>query len=80
MKSAGTGYDETFHQTRNDSHAGYNNLGGHYDGPEYDEADYYQAREGGTVADLSEYLAQKREEDADAGHGDNKSFEQDAEV
>jgi len=33
-------------------------------------AEYDHARASGTVADLSEYLAQKRQEDVDAGYDD----------
>ena len=69
MKSAGTGYDQT------GNNAGYINLGGDYDGPKFDEADDYQAQKGGTFANLTEFLAQKkREEDADA----QKKREEDA--
>jgi len=52
----------------------------HHEGYGYNEADYDRARDGGTVADLSEYLAQKRQEDVDAGYDgnqNNRSFGQD---
>lgn len=76
------GYGETFHQTGPNQGSVQHQDGmrySYYQGQPYDEEDYNQAREGGTVADLSEYLAQKRQEDIDAGfiNQHNKSFEQD---